>query len=179
MFKNFTKINEDEKRLILGWRNSDRIRTKMVHKEIISWEDHNHFIECLKGRKDCIYYLIYIDDVPVAVSSIIDINLKNKTCSGGMYIGDVNYLGYGIPILYYGYKNIFENMNIIEHEFDVLKTNKRVYKMHKEVFHAKDKMETDKEWFLFHNQKTYQEMKKDLDNKMIDYYNINNVVRFN
>lgn len=179
MFKNFTKISDDEKHLILEWRNSERIREKMLHKEIISWEDHKRFIERLKDRTDCIYCLIYIDNVPVGVSSVTDIDQINNTCSGGMYIGDVDYLGYGIPILYYGYKYLFEKLGIKENVFDVLKTNKRVYKMHKEIFHARDKHETDKEWFLFHNQETYQEMKKDLDSKMIDFYNIKKIERIN
>ena len=177
MFKNFTQTNDWEKHLILDWRNSDRIREKMLHKEIISWESHKSFIERLKKRKDCIYFLIYIDKVPIGVSSVTEIDLINKTCSGGMYIGDIDYLGYGIPILYYGYKYLFEDLNIKENVFDVLKTNKRVYKMHKEIFHAKDKTETDKEWFLFHNQETYQEMKKDLDLKMAEYYNIDKIER--
>ena len=60
MFKNFTKITDAEKHLILGWRNSEHIREKMLHKDIISWESHKSFIEQLKDRKDCIYYLIYI-----------------------------------------------------------------------------------------------------------------------
>ena len=176
MFKNFTKITDAEKHLVLGWRNSDRIRTKMVHKEIITWEDHRSFIDRLKNRKDCSYYLIYIDKVPIAVSSVTDIDLINNTCSGGMYIGDTHYLGYGIPILYYGFKNLFENMKFQEDVFNVLKNNKRVYKMHTDIFHARIKQETDKEWILFHNQETYREMKKDLDSKMTDYFGIDKII---
>ena len=179
LFKNFTKTTEEEKRLILEWRNSERIREKMLHKEIISWEDHCHFIEQLKNRRNCKYYLIYVDKVPIGVSSITDINLIDRTCSGGMYIGDTNYLGYGLPILYYGYKYLFEDLDIKENVFDVLKTNKRVYKTHKEVFHARDKSETEKEWILFHNKETYQEMKTDLDSKMADFFKIDKIVRIN
>lgn len=179
MFKNLIRITDEEKRLVLEWRNSERIRTKMVNKNIISWEDHKHFIEQLKSRKDCIYYLIYIDKTPIGVSSFTDIDLISKSCSGGTYIGDTNYLGYGIPILYYCYVYLFENMNFNEHVFNVLKVNKRVYKMHKEIFHARDRLENDKEWILFHNQETYQEMKKDLGSKINNYCNIEKVTRIN
>ena len=176
LFKNFTKTTLEERKLILSWRNSDRIRLKMRNQEIISLENHLKFIEGLKKRTDCIYYLIYADKIPIGVACDTDIDLLNNTRSGGMYIGNEEYTGYGIPILYYGYQNYFENIGLKENVFDVLKTNRRVYQMHKRIFHARDKYETDKEWFLYHNLETYQEMKDFLEPKMKSFYNITNVI---
>ena len=177
LFKNFTKTTLEERKLILSWRNSDRIRLKMVNREIIPLENHLKFIEGLKDRTDCVYWLIYIDETPVGAAYDTDINLSDNTRSGGMYIGDEEYTGYGIPILYYGYQNYFENIGIKENVFDVLKTNKRIYQMHKKIFHARDKYETDKEWFLYHDMETYREMKADLEPKMKSFYNIDLVTR--
>ena len=176
LFRNFIKTTIEERKLILSWRNSDRIRLKMRTPNIISLESHLKFIEGLKGRRDCIYYLIYIDKVPIGSSYDTDIDLINNTRSGGMYIGKEEYSGYGVPILFYGYKNYFENIGIKENVFDVLKTNKRVYQMHKRIFHARDKYETDTEWFLYQNAETYQEMKKDLEPKMKSFYDIDKVI---
>jgi len=176
LFRNLIKTTIEERKLVLSWRNSDRIRLKMRNKDIISIENHLKFIEGLKNRDDCVFWLIYIDKIPIGVASDTDIDKKNKTCSGGMYIGNEEYSGYGIPALYYGFKNNFENNKIKENVYDVLKTNKRVYQMHKRIFHARDKYETDTEWFLYQDTETYQEMKKDLEPKMKSFYDIDKVI---
>lgn len=172
LFKNFTKTTLEERKLILSWRNSDRIRLKMVNQGIISLEDHLKFIEGLKNRTDCIYWLVYVDNIPIGVA--LDTDGRE---SGGIYIGDKKYTGYGIPVQYYVFKYNFETLNGREFIWDVLKTNRRVYQMHKKIFHAREKYETDKEWFLYHNLETYQEMKADLEPKMKGFYNITSVVR--
>ena len=127
LFRNFTKTTLEERKLILSWRNSDRIRLKMVNQEIIPLENHLKFIEGLKDRTDCIYWLVYLDGTPIGV-------ISGGTNSGGLYIGNQAYSGYGIAIIYYDVKNLFENIGITEKVFEVLKTNKRVYQMHNLFF---------------------------------------------
>lgn len=176
LFKNFTKTTLEERKLILSWRNSDQIRFKMRNQDIIPLESHLKFIEGLKDRTDCVYWLIYVDRTPIGATYDTDIDLIHKTRSGGVYLGNIEYNGYGIPVQYYGYQNLFKKIGLKKYVFDVLKTNKRVYLMHKKIFHARDKYETDKEWFLYHNLETYQEMEADLEPKMKSFYGIDKVI---
>ena len=39
-FKNFINLTRKEAQLVLNWRNSDRIRFKMINQDIISLENH-------------------------------------------------------------------------------------------------------------------------------------------
>jgi len=73
LFKNFTKTTLEEQKLIWSWRNSDRIRLKMRHQEIIPLENHLKFIEGLRKRTDCLYYLFYADGRPVGVQDYLQI----------------------------------------------------------------------------------------------------------
>lgn len=176
IFKNFTKTNLEEKKLILSWRNSDKIRLKMVNQDIITWENHEKFIENLAKRTDCIYKIIYIDEEPIGVTSCTDIDIQIKTCNGGIYIGNKNYSGYGTLILFYGYQYVFETLGMLKHTFEVKKVNKRVYLMHKNIFHAKDNYETANEWFLYYDLESWHKMKEELEEKIKSFYDIEQVI---
>ena len=57
-FKNFVTLSDEEKIMILSWRNHDKVRCMMVNKDIISLEDHLNFINSLSQRDDCYYWLV-------------------------------------------------------------------------------------------------------------------------
>jgi len=57
-FKNFVCLTEEEKMMILDWRNHENVRKEMVNKELISVENHLRFFESLKNRSDCYYWLV-------------------------------------------------------------------------------------------------------------------------
>ena len=181
-FKNFINLTDDEKLLVLEWRNSDRVRSKMANTEIIPKENHLKFIESLKTRNDCKYWLFMIDDVPVGVYDIVKIN-SNGIGEGGSYIGNVNYLGYGLLLCYLltlrqsetiGFpKNRHEAK---EFSFYVMKNNPRTYKMHTQVFGAKLLEEDDEKWVLYLDEEGWQDKKDYLKETLYDPLNIKEVV---
>lgn len=57
-FKNFVCLTDEDKMMILNWRNHENIRKEMVNKELISVENHFRFFESLKNRSDCYYWLV-------------------------------------------------------------------------------------------------------------------------
>ena len=126
-FKNFINLTEEEKLLVLEWRNSDRVRLKMLNQEIIPLENHLNFIESLKTRTDCKYWLFMLDDIPVGVYDIININPDGTGGVSGSYIGDDNYLGYGLLLVYLTIEKEITKENCIY----VMKNNPRTYKMQK------------------------------------------------
>src|SRR5574344_1441545 len=176
-FKNFIGLSNSEKDVVLQWRNSDFIRTKMTNQDLISKNSHYLFIDSLQNKNDSIYNLVFIDDTPIGVSDFVDINYIKKTYSGGMYIGNSDYMGYGIPILFYDYKFWFEEKGFDRTEFIILKNNKRIYEMQKKIFFAHDLCETDKCWHLFHDQESWKKIKSTLESKMCSFYCISKSVR--
>lgn len=161
-FKNFVKLTDEEKRLVLDWRNSDRIRLKMNNQEIISLEKHLEWLETLKNREDCICYLCYEGDTPVGVFNFTNIDKENKTCVSGAYIGNTDYIGFGIVQCFYIFVYAFEKQNLEKVFANVLKSNKRVYKMHKQIFNAIDIKEDDNSYFIYWDKNIWNKNKTKL-----------------
>ena len=86
-FKNFITLTYEEKLMILEWRNHDKVRSVMVNNDIISVHDHLRFIDSLKERRDCYYWLV-IDpkDNNVGVLDIIHIDEKEDIGELGFYL---------------------------------------------------------------------------------------------
>jgi len=179
-FKNFVYMTEEEKHLVLKWRNSDRVRTKMVNKDIIPLESHLRFVESLKTRTDCKYWLFYIDDNPVGVYDIVDINPDGTGGVPGSYIGEDDYLGYGLLLVYLTLKikmeYLFEKGIFINDSYYVMKNNPRTYKMHKQIFGAKDLREEGDRWYLYNDKEGWDSVKDNLKATIYDPLNIEEVI---
>lgn len=85
-FKDFTKLDEKEVRMVLEWRNSPQVRKWMYNQEIISFEDHSNFVKSLSSREDKLYWLVYKDDEPVGVYDITNINREQDQAENGLYM---------------------------------------------------------------------------------------------
>jgi UDP-4-amino-4,6-dideoxy-N-acetyl-beta-L-altrosamine N-acetyltransferase len=72
--------------------------------------------EKIKSSSTEKYWLIIIDDTPIGVLSIMDIDETNKRCSWAYYIGDTSFRGRGIARTL--------ECNIYDYVFDFLGMNK-------------------------------------------------------
>lgn len=98
-FKNFVMLTLEEKLKILEWRNSDKVRQVMVNKEIITENDHLKFIESLKERDDCYYWLVKNkngDDI--GVLDVIHIDEVNDVGEIGYYLNPL-LIGMGLEFV--------------------------------------------------------------------------------
>lgn len=86
-FKNFVCLTYDEQLMILQWRNNENVRNVMVNKDLISKEDHLQFINGLKSRSDCYYWLV-IDPqgTDIGVLDITHIDRNNDQGEVGFYL---------------------------------------------------------------------------------------------
>ena len=169
-YKNFIYLTDNEKLLVLEWRNSDRIRTKMVNQEIIRLENHLKWLEGLKQREDCKYFLFYVNDNLVGTFCYNDIDLLNKSCSCGSDIGNINFIGFGIILNYYGFFNAFFNFDYSRINISVLKNNKRVYQLHKTFFYAIDDNNDENEYFLHYDKLSFNKNKNTIEDKISKLY---------
>ena len=86
-FKNFVILTQEEKLMILEWRNNDKVRKVMVNKDIILEDDHLRFIEGLNEREDCYYWLVEdADGNDIGVLDIIHVNEVNDVGEIGFYL---------------------------------------------------------------------------------------------
>ena len=164
-FKNFINLTDTEKLLVLRWRNSDRVRLKMNNNEIINLENHMKWIANLQKVSDSLYFLFEVDTKPVGVFDYI--NCTTKTCECGSYIGDEEYKGYGIILNYYGFEYAFKNLGVDRINISVLKSNKRVYQMHKMIFNACDDGDDENNYHLYLDKNNFLSV----SNKILGYFN--------
>lgn len=90
-FRNFTTLDEAALLEILAWRNSERVRSKMVHSKEISPEEHLQFCASLKERSDPCMYSVDCNGIPCGVITYRKIDpLKHSAESGAYYITGSN-----------------------------------------------------------------------------------------
>jgi len=82
---NFIGLSEGMKKEIFQWRNDDRVRSQMLDDRRIDLEEHLRFMEGLKDRHDCLYYLCNYDGGPVGVVSVSNISFRHKRATWGIY----------------------------------------------------------------------------------------------
>ena len=116
-FKNFVCLSEEEKLMILEWRNHEKVRNMMVNKDIIPLENHLAFIESLKNREDCYYWLVTeASGANVGVIDIIHIDMDKDQGEIGYYLNQEE-LGKGfdfmIECLYFVYSQIKLGFNLV------------------------------------------------------------------
>ena len=85
-FKNFVVLTDDERQMVLEWRNSPEVRKWMLNKEEISYENHCKFIDSLTIENDKYYWLVYApDQKPIGVFDIIKVDRNENKAESGDY----------------------------------------------------------------------------------------------
>ena len=85
-FKNFVCLTEEEKKLVLEWRNSPEIRQWMLNTDIITYQSHCEYIKSLETRTDRYYWLVYTpDNYPIGVFDIVNVDIIRNIAETGDY----------------------------------------------------------------------------------------------
>lgn len=96
-FKNFIMMNDDEKRIVLKWRNADSVRRRMYSANQATEEEHFNFIRTLENRNDRWYWIVYREDLPVGVLVLALQDRNNDICEAGIYMNPELYgEGFGL-----------------------------------------------------------------------------------
>jgi len=106
-YKNFISLSDEEKIIVLNWRNHESIRKWMFNQSTINLDDHLKFIKNLSDKKTQKYWLVFRDLVPVGTTSIIDI--ADKSAEWGYYIApEYHETAIGIEFYYFTIKYLFD-----------------------------------------------------------------------
>lgn len=70
--------------MVLRWRNAFHVRANSLNDEVIRLEDHLKFVDHLKGEADRNFFIVHLQDTPVAV---LNVNVKAGVGSWGCYLG--------------------------------------------------------------------------------------------
>ncbi len=118
-FVNILDTDDDFIEQIRKWRNSENVSKYMFTNHHISKEEHQNWIDKLKKQDNAKAWIIKVDDKPVGLVTLSDIDYKNKITDWGFYIADESMRGKGIGRLV-----LQKLMNIVfeEMEFNKIKT---------------------------------------------------------
>jgi len=128
-FRNFLHLTDAEKHEILGWRNHEQVRSMMLTKDFISYENHLAFLEKLTDANDKVYWVIQYHDRKIGVLDLYDIT--GVQAYWGYYLNP-EYIGsaYGILLEYLVLEIGFTKFHLSSLWCESLQTNKSVIRTH-------------------------------------------------
>lgn len=106
-------IELNDLKIILEWRNSDRIRNNMYTDHVISIKEHKAWFERLKHNTTSVYLVFEILNRPVGLVYFTDIDKKNNKSYWGFYLGEEKLpRGCGTAMGVLGIEYAFTQLNI-------------------------------------------------------------------
>lgn len=126
-------IREEDLKMLLSWRNSDRIRNVMLTDHEITWEEHYNWFKRNEHNNPPRNLIFEYQGTPIGYIGYTDYDEENKTCSPGCYLSDniIIPIDAGMTLFVttmdYAFKVL--GMNMLRTE--VFKYNKRVVKLDK------------------------------------------------
>lgn len=136
-FKNYKLMNDEEIKMVHEWRNSDRIRFKMINQDIIPFESHVKWVNNLKNRNDVEYYIVNIDGKYIGSVYFTDIDFVKQCAEWGYYVNDEG-VGYGALLQFLLIEHFFEDYKFKTLYCRVLENNMNVYNNHKKNYGFSD-----------------------------------------
>ena len=81
-------VREQDLRILLAWRNSERIHSTMLTDHIITWDEHVGWFEVSRNIKPARHLIFEHADRPIGYIGYTEYDEIRKTCSPGAYIGE-------------------------------------------------------------------------------------------
>ena len=127
----FRDILESDLPLLLEWRNSPRIHSKMLTDHKITWEEHLNWYRRIRSDPIKKYFVFTFKAEPVGYVGFGGLNLEARTCYGGSYIGapDKCPRDAGMYLGFMAGDYAFSKFDIDRIDTEVFADNKRVVKL--------------------------------------------------
>ncbi len=127
---NFIDLTDDQKLMILEWRNNESIRRWMYGSDVISKKDHFDFFDHLKSSKNKKYFLLSKNMEDIGVIYFTDIE-EDKTYFGLYANPNVKIAGIGRILEAVSIDYAFDILKINTLKLEVFFDNKQVINLHK------------------------------------------------
>lgn len=110
------RVQESDLENIMHWRMKPSVTKYMNTDPVLTLEQQTEWYAKIKDSDDMKYWVIWVDEVPIGLIGVIDIDWTNRRCSWVWYIGEDAYRGKGIA------KKI--QLNLYDYVFYTLKLNR-------------------------------------------------------
>jgi UDP-4-amino-4,6-dideoxy-N-acetyl-beta-L-altrosamine N-acetyltransferase len=127
----FANLTEADLELVLRWRVSPDVTRFMTTDIEYNLENQKLWFTKIRGDESAKYWKIMLDEKPIGVINLVDIDHIHRRCSVGYYIGDLACRSIGFMIPPYIYNYAFYNLGMHKIYGEVLDGNDNLLKMHK------------------------------------------------
>lgn len=127
------KIQEKDLEMIRKWRMREDITKYMNTDPVLTLEGQQEWLKKIEQDNTVRNWVIEVDDIPVGVLGLLEIDEKNQRCSWGYYIAEkkCRSLKLAMAIEWNLYDYVFEKMKFNKLMNEVLAFNKEVVTIHK------------------------------------------------
>ena len=107
-------LEYEDLKMILEWRNSERVHSMMITDHKITWEEHCKWFERIKNNPVKLHFVFEYESRPIGYIGYSDVDEEAGTCAPSIYIGDKQNLppDAGIIIYYMCAAYAFENLHM-------------------------------------------------------------------
>jgi len=127
-------IEERDLDTVLGWRNSERVRSNMYTDHEITFDEHREWFARLQKEPVPTFMILEFQGRPIGVIQVTQIDRRNNKCHWGFYIGDPGAPpGSGTALGYLGLNYIFDVLKIRKLCAEAFVFNSASVKYHKRL----------------------------------------------
>lgn len=159
-------VREEDLECIMDWRMRPEITRNMRTHPVLTMEKQRAWFEKISRENNQYHWVIRIDDAPVGVINIHEIDWKKKSCATGIYIAEK---GGGPGLFFELHWNLFDfvfyNMQFCEIYAEALDFNKTAVMLNKRLWPTVIKQEdcfsysiTKEQWQKISEKKTYRKI---------------------
>lgn len=116
------ELREDDLELVMHWRMDPDITKYMNTDPKLTLDLQRKWFDTIKKSDEAQYWMIEVDNQPVGIINIVDIDWEKGSCSWGYYIGEKKHRSFALAISL--------EMSLYDYVFDVLKLKE----LHNEIF---------------------------------------------
>ena len=134
-FVDILEVDHDLIEQVRLWRNNENVSKFMFTNHKISEEEHNRWIKNLRVKNDSKAWIIFIDEKPIGLVSLSDIDYERKETEWGFYIADEDFRGKGLgkTVLKKLMKMVFDDMGFEKMNTMVLDNNPVALHLYKKL----------------------------------------------
>jgi len=89
-------VDDELKEKVREWRNKEEVRKYMLTQHIITEEEHSKWIKNLRHKNDYKGWVVFVDNTPIGLVYLQNMNHGELTSEWGVYIGEDAYRGKGL-----------------------------------------------------------------------------------
>lgn len=127
---NWIKLKEENLEMVREWRMRPDITRGMYTDPVITPEDQQNWFKRVNQDATQMYWVVYENDRPIGLASIININRRFKSCESGVYLAEKHELNTVMQNTALFLHVAFNILDLNRIESRIMSNNKKVVRYH-------------------------------------------------